>query len=234
MQFCANHPNGERGGLVAKVAAAWPRAGGKGLPLLAAGASRRTFVVGQCNRGGRNNPRPQGGNPWSSQPCGTSAHTAGGQLAVGHGDLAGGVVGPICDWLASGAIAGGQRHPIVGGPARSMLWGRPHMGQFCGVSGYHRQGVWATAATKCPPCTAACARAPRAPPPWPTLGASSLASALAGNTIQPTPAGPPAPAVGVGLGLWAPQRRRADTWPPGGPTWAWQWLHDRGGCPPIN
>ena len=137
----SNYFNGKRGELVAKVVAAWPRAKDKNLSLLAAGIPCRTFVMNQCNRERSNHFRSTNGNPRSSQSCDTDAHTAKRQLAMDHDDLAEDVMDSICDWLLSGALTGKQRHFIVENPARSMLWNRPYMKQFCDLSGCHRQNV---------------------------------------------------------------------------------------------
>ena len=114
------------------------------LSLLAAGIPCRTFVMNQCNRERHNYFRSENGNPRSSQSCDTDAHTAKRQLAMDHDDLAEVVMDSICDWLLSGAITGKQRHFIVEKSARSMMWNRPYMKQFCDVSGNsgcHRQNV---------------------------------------------------------------------------------------------
>ena len=133
--------NGKRGELVAKVVATWPKAADKNLSLLAAGIPCRTFVMNQCNRQRRNHYRSENGNPRSNQSCDTPEHIAKRQLAMDHDDLAEDVMDSICDWLLCGAITGKQRHFIIENPARSMLWNRPYMKQFCDMSDCHRQNV---------------------------------------------------------------------------------------------
>jgi hypothetical protein len=132
---------GKWGDLVAKVVAAWPKARDMDLSLLAAGIPCRTFVMNQVNSGRGHNFRSVGGNPRPTQSCTIEAHLAKKELAQEHDALAEDVMDSIRDWLLSAAIHGRQRHFIVENPARSMLWGRPYMEQFCALSGCTRQNV---------------------------------------------------------------------------------------------
>ena len=91
------------GGLVAKVVAAWPKAAGKNLSLLAAGIPCRTFVMNQCNRQRRNHYRSENGNPRSSQSCDTDGlypdSTLPSQLPASWG-LAQPIASHNCLWLS--------------------------------------------------------------------------------------------------------------------------------------
>jgi hypothetical protein len=55
--------------------------------------------------------------------------------AIEHGEMAADVLHSITDWLLEAAVKGKQRHFYVENPTKRMLWGRPYMSDFLGLSG---------------------------------------------------------------------------------------------------
>ena len=55
--------------------------------------------------------------------------------AIEHDSIAADVLHSITDWLLEAAVKGKQRHFYIENPTKSMLWGRPYMVDFLGLSG---------------------------------------------------------------------------------------------------
>ena len=56
-------------------------------------------------------------------------------IAIGHDAMAADVLHSITDWLLEAAVKGKQRHFYIENPTKSMLWDRPYMSDFLGLSG---------------------------------------------------------------------------------------------------
>ena len=56
-------------------------------------------------------------------------------IAIEHDAMAADVLHSITDWLLEAAVKGKQRHFYIENPTKSMLWDRPYMSDFLGLSG---------------------------------------------------------------------------------------------------
>ena len=55
--------------------------------------------------------------------------------AIEHDGMAADVLHSITNWLLEAAVKGKQGHFYIENPTKSMLWGRPYMVDFLGLSG---------------------------------------------------------------------------------------------------
>ena len=91
--------------------------------------------MNQCNRGAGNHFRKANGEPRDEEANMRPADTQKRNIAIGHDAMAADVLHSITDWLLEAAVKGKQRHFYIENPTKSMLWDRPYMSDFLGLSG---------------------------------------------------------------------------------------------------
>jgi hypothetical protein len=90
--------------------------------------------MNQCNRGAGNHFRKANGEPRDEEANMRPEDVQKRNTAIEHDEMAADVLHSITDWLLEAAVKGKQRNFYIENPTKSMLWDRPYMTDFLGLS----------------------------------------------------------------------------------------------------